>query len=114
MLYPIIISAEINIKESGVMESTIVGNSDGETISELLANIKYRYALRKQLDDEVKKIIDVEMQKATMEIMEGHKKTMRKMADDYKSTIRQVVEEEKVEIWKKAETLKKSMLQIGL
>jgi uncharacterized protein YdiU (UPF0061 family) len=96
------------------MESTIVGNSDGETISELLANIKYRYALRKQLDDEVKKIIDVEMQKATMEIMEEHRKIMSKMVQDYKSTIRQVVEEEKVEIWKKAETLKKSMLQIGL
>ena len=96
------------------MESIIVGNSDGETISELLANIKYRYALRKQLDDEVKKIIDVEMQKATMEIMEEHRKIMSKMVQDYKSTIRQVVEEEKVEIWKKAETIKKSMLQIGL
>ena len=96
------------------MESTIVGKPDGETISELVANTKYRYALRKQLDDEVKKIIDVEIQKATMEIMEEHKKTMRKMVEDYKSTIRQVVEEEKVEIWKKAETIKKSMLQIGL
>ena len=70
--------------------------------------------MRKQLDDEVKKIIDVEMQKATMEIMEEHRKTMRKLVEDYKSTIRQVVEEEKVEIWKKAETIKKSMLQIGL
>jgi hypothetical protein len=47
------------------MESILVGNSDGETISELLANIKYRYALRKQLDDEVKKIIDAGMQQAT-------------------------------------------------
>jgi hypothetical protein len=46
--------------------------------------------------------------------MEEHRKTMRKMVEDYKSTIRQVVEEEKVEIWKKAETIKKSMLQIGL
>ena len=96
------------------MESIIVGNSDGETISELLANIKYRYALRKQLDDEVKKIIDVEIQKATLEIMEEHRKTVSKMVEDYKSTIRQVVEEEKVEIWKKAETLKKTTLQFGL
>ena len=96
------------------MESTIVGNLDGETISELLANTKYRYALRKQFDDEVKKIIDVEMQKATMEIMEEHRKTMRKIVEDYKSTIRQVVEEEKVEIWKKAETIKKSMLKLRL
>ena len=96
------------------MESIIVGNSDGETISELLVNIKYRYALRKQLDDEVKKIIDVEIQKATLEIMEEHRKTVSKMVEDYKSTIRQVVEEEKVEIWKNAETLKKSMLLIGL
>ena len=96
------------------MESTIVGNSDGETISELLANIKYRYALKKQLDDEVKKIIDIEMQKPTMEIMEEHRKTMKKILEDYKSTIRQVVEEEKAEIWKKAETLKKAMLKLRL
>ena len=96
------------------MESTIVGNSDGETISELLANIKYRYALKKQLDDEVKKIIDAEMQQATLEIVEEHRKAMKKTIEDYKSTIRQVVEEEKVEIWRKAETLKKTTLQFGL
>ena len=96
------------------MESTIVDNSDGETISELLADIKYRYALRKQLDDEVKMIIDAEMQQATLEIMEAHRKAMKKTIEDYRSALHQVVEEEKVEIWRKAETLKQTTLQFGL
>ena len=96
------------------MESTIVGNSDGETISELLADIKYRYALRQQLDDEVKMIIDAEMQQATLEIIEEHRKAMKKTIEDYRSALHQVVEEEKVEIWRKAETLKKTTLQFGL
>ena len=96
------------------MESTIVGNSDGGTSSQLLANIKYRYALRKQLDNEVKKIIDAEMQQATHEIVEEHRKAMKKTIEDYRSALHQVVEEEKVEIWRKAETFKKTTLQFGL
>jgi len=96
------------------MESTIVGNSDGGTSSQLLANIKYRYALRKQLDNEVKKIIDAEMQQATLEIIEEHRKAMKKTIEDFRSALRQVVEEEKVEIWRKAETLKKTTLQFVL
>ena len=96
------------------MESTIVGNSDGGTSSQLLANIKYRYALRKQLDNEVKKIIDAEMQQATLEIIEEHRKAMKKTIEDFRSALRQIVEEEKVEIWRKAETLKKTTLQFVL
>jgi hypothetical protein len=34
--------------------------------------------------------------------------------EEYRSVIRQVVEDEKQEIWKKAETLKRSMLKLGL
>ena len=96
------------------MESTMVDNSDGKIISEIIANVKYRYELRKQLDDEVKKIIDVEMQKAVLEIVQEYKKATRQAIDDYRSALHQIVEEEKVEIWREAETLKKSTLQFGL
>jgi hypothetical protein len=39
---------------------------------------------------------------------------MKQIIEDYRSAIRQIVEEEKVEIWRKAETLKKSMLKLEL
>ena len=96
------------------MESTIDGNSDGKIISEIIANVKYKCELRKQLNDEVKKIIDVEMQKAVLEIGQEYKKATRQSIDDYKSAVHLVVEEEKVEIWRKAETLKKTTLHFGL
>ena len=75
---------------------------------------QYREAIRKQLNDEVKKIYDLEMQKATQELIEEHKKAMRQIVEEYRNAIRQIVEEEKEEIWKKAEALKKSMLKLGL
>jgi predicted house-cleaning noncanonical NTP pyrophosphatase (MazG superfamily) len=96
------------------MESTIIRNSDSKRLTASGDNVEYRKALRKQLDDEVKKIIDVEMQKATLEIMEEHKKAMRQTIEDYRFTIRQIVEEEKSEIWKKAVTIKKFTLQLGI
>jgi hypothetical protein len=35
------------------------------------------------------------------------------MVEEYKTLIREIVEEEKAEIWKKADALKKSMLGFG-
>ena len=75
---------------------------------------EYREAIRKQLNDEVKKIYDLEIQNAAQELIEEHKKAIRQVVEEYRSVIHQVVEEEKREIWKKAETLKKSMLKLGL
>jgi hypothetical protein len=75
---------------------------------------EYRGAIRKQLDDEVKKIIDLEMQKAIHELLEERKNSTRQMVEEYKTVIRQIVEEEKEEIRKKADTLRKSMLGFGL
>jgi ClpP class serine protease len=75
---------------------------------------EYREAIRKQLNDEVKKIYDLEIQNAAQELIEEHKKAIRQVVEEYRSTIRQIVDEEKKEIWKKAETLKKSMLKLGL
>ena len=76
--------------------------------------IEYREAVRKQLNDEVKKIIDLEMQRAAQELIEEHKKATRQVIEEYRAAIHQIVQEEKEEIWKKAETLKKSILQLGL
>ena len=75
---------------------------------------EYREAIRKQLNDEVKKIDDLEIQNAAQELIEEHKKAIRQVVEEYRSAIRQIVEEEKGEIWKKAETLKKSMLKLGM
>ena len=75
---------------------------------------EYREAIRKQLNDEVKKIYVLEIQNAAQELIEEHKKAIRQVVEEYRSAIRQIVEEEKEEIWKKAETLKKSMLKLGL
>jgi len=75
---------------------------------------EYREAIRKQLNNEVKKIIDIEMQKAVQELIEVRKDSTRQMVEEYKTVIREIVEEEKKEIWKKADTLKKSMLGFGL
>ena len=75
---------------------------------------EYREAIRKQLNDEVKKIYDLEMQKAAQELIEEHKKAIRQIVEEYRSAIRQIVEEEKKEIWERAESLKNSMLKLGL
>jgi len=75
---------------------------------------EYREAIKKQLNNEVKQIYDLEIQNAAQELIEEHKKAIREVVEEYRSAIRQIVEEEKEEIWKKAETLKKSMLKLGL
>jgi uncharacterized protein YecA (UPF0149 family) len=77
-------------------------------------NDEYREVIRKQLNDEVKKIYDLEIQRAVQELMEENKKALKQIVEEYRSMIGQIVEEEKEEIWRKAETLKKSMLKLGL
>ena len=96
------------------MESKINRTSDSEKSRMPQDNDEYREAIRKQLNDEVKKIYDLEIQRAAQELMEENKKALKQIVEEYRSTIRQIVEEEKAEIWKKAETLKKSMLKLGL
>ena len=96
------------------MESKISHSSDSGKSTLVQDKDEYREAIRKQLNDEVKKIYDLEIQNAAQELIEEHKKAIREVVEEYRSAIRQIVEEEKEEIWKKAETLKKSMLKLGL
>ena len=77
-------------------------------------NVSFRDAIRKQLNEEVKKIIDLEMRKATQELIEEQRRATKQIVEEYRAAIRQAVDEEKKEIWKKAEALKQSMLQLGL
>jgi hypothetical protein len=96
------------------MEVKVNRNSDNGKITMAGDKTEYREAVRKQLNDEVRKIIDLEMQRAAQELIEEHKKATRQVVEEYRSAIQQIVQEEKEEIWKKADTLKKSILQLGL
>ena len=96
------------------MESKIARPADSVKGTMVEEKDEYREAIRKQLNDEVKKIYDLEIQSAAQELIEEHKKAIRQVVEEYRTAIRQIVEEEKGEIWKKAETLKKSMLKLGL
>jgi F0F1-type ATP synthase membrane subunit b/b' len=96
------------------MESKIKSASDNGKTNMVEEKDEYREAIRKQLNDEVKNIYDREIQSAIQELIEEHKKAIRQVVEEYRSVIRQVVEDEKQEIWKKAETLKRSMLKLGL
>jgi hypothetical protein len=96
------------------MESRAIRNPDSGKLTKVGDEADYREAVRKQLNEEVRKIIDLEMQKAAQELMEEHKKATRQVVEEYRAAIHQIVQEEKEEIWKKAETLKKSILQLGL
>jgi len=97
------------------MESKISRTPDnGKNTIGVEAKDEYREAIRKQLNDEVKKMYDLEMQSAAQILIEEHKKAIKQVVDVYRSAIHQIVEEEKEEIWKKAEALKKSMLKLGL
>ena len=75
---------------------------------------EYREAVRKQLNDEVKKIVDIEIQKAVQELIEERRNATKQVVEEYRTLIHQIVREEKEEIWKKAEMFKKSILQLGL
>jgi TRAP-type C4-dicarboxylate transport system substrate-binding protein len=96
------------------METKVGGTSDSGKLPLSDDGTGFREAIRKQLNDEVRKIIDVEMRKAAQELIEEHRKATRQVVDEYRAAIHQIVEEEKEEIWKKADALKKSILQLGL
>jgi hypothetical protein len=75
---------------------------------------EYREAVRKQLNNEVKKIIDLDMQQAVYELLEERKNAIRQVGEEYRTLIQQIVREEKEEIWKKAEMFQKSLVHVGL
>jgi len=89
-------------------------NQDSGKLTAVGNNIEYREAVRNQLNDELKKVLVLEMQKATQELIEEHNKVTKQVVEEYRTTIQQIVQEEKEDIWKRMETLKESILQLGL
>jgi hypothetical protein len=77
-------------------------------------NDEYRENIKKVIDNEVKKAIDLEIQQAAKELIEEHKKATRQIIDEYRSIINQIVAEEKEAIAAKADQLKRSILKLGL
>jgi ClpP class serine protease len=96
------------------MESRKGRNPDSGKPLSITDDTEYREAIRNKLSNEIKVTMDLEMQKAAQELMEERKNAIKQVVEEYQALIHQIVEEEKAEIWKKAETLKKSMLQLGL
>lgn len=77
-------------------------------------NDEYRDNIRRIIDNEVRKTIDLEIQQAAQELIEEHKKATRQIIEEYRSIIQEIVQEEKEAIWNKADQLKRSILKLGL
>jgi hypothetical protein len=75
---------------------------------------QYRENIRHLMLDEVRKVLDEEIQKATQELLEEQRQAIKHILEEHKAAIRQVVEEEKKSIWEKAEMLRQSILKMGL
>ncbi len=96
------------------MDTTIDRKKDIKGAVAAASIDEYRENIRRLMLDEVRKIVDEEMQKASQELLEEQRKAIRYILDEHKAAIRQVVEEEKKSIWEKAEMLRQSILKMGL
>jgi hypothetical protein len=107
------IKGSIRILKGEVMDATADRKKDTK-IASVVSIDEYRENIRRLMLDEVRKIVDEEMQKASQELLEEQRKAIRYILDEHKAAIRQVVEEEKKSIWEKAEMLRQSILKMGL
>ena len=84
---------------------TSFGKKEKQMASRTMTNSKeeYRESIKKLIDTAVKDALDEEMHKATQELLE-----------EQRATLRQIVDEEKKAIWERAEELKESVLKLGL
>jgi len=96
------------------MESRGARTTDSVKQTPTSTKDEYREGVRKLIDDEVRKAVDLEMQKAAQELIEEHKKATRQILEEYRVAIQEIVKEEKEQIWARAEQLKRSILQLGL
>ena len=75
---------------------------------------EYRTAVKNLIDKELGDIVDEEIRKAALELIEEQRKAIREMVDEHKLIIRQVVEEEKAAIRARVEELRRSITRLGL
>jgi adenylosuccinate synthase len=85
-------------------------NSNNGKFSMADDEIEYREAIRNQITREVRKITDLEKQKAVQTLMEEQSKAMHQIIEEYTNAIRYVAQKEKEEIWRKAKAFKKSFV----
>jgi hypothetical protein len=74
----------------------------------------YRAAVKNLIDKELGGIVDEEIRKAALELMEEQRKAIRAVVDEHKLIIRQVVEEEKAAISARVEELRRSIIRLGM
>jgi uncharacterized membrane protein len=75
---------------------------------------KYRENIRKLMQDSLQSALDQETQKATQELLEEQRKAIRQILEEHKIILRQIVDEEKKNIWERADSLRQSILKMGL
>jgi polyhydroxyalkanoate synthesis regulator phasin len=75
---------------------------------------EYREAVKRLIQTEIGNIIDEEIRKAALELLEEQKKAIRQVVEEHRLAIRQAVEEEKKAIWARVEELRRSILKLGL
>lgn len=96
------------------MESVVDRKKDSKGNMASTSMDEYREKIRKMMYDQIRIVLDEELQKVAQELQEEQRKAIKYILDEHKAAIRQVVEEEKKSIWEKAEMLRQSILKMGL
>jgi hypothetical protein len=98
------------------MDTTVDRKKESRLPDDIGANNlrEYRENIRRVMYDELRKVLDEEIQKAAQELQEEQRKAIRQILEEHKAAIRQVLDEEKKSIWEKAELLRQSILKFGL
>jgi hypothetical protein len=85
---------------------------DGMETQPLPKNDEYRANIKRIIDNEVKKAIELEIQQAAKELIEEHRNLTRNILEEYRSLIHEIVREEKETMAMKAEELKRAILKL--
>jgi hypothetical protein len=96
------------------VEATVDSRKVGNKVQAASNTEEYRETIKRLFDAEVRKILDEEIRKGAQELVEEQRKAVKQIIEEHKAAIRQVVEEEKKTIWEKAESLRNSILKLGL
>jgi dsDNA-binding SOS-regulon protein len=97
-----------------MMDTVIDRKKDNRSAVAPTSLDEYRDKIRKLMYDEIRKVLDEELQRVSQELQEEQRKAIKFILEEHKAAIRQVVEEEKKSIWEKAEMLRQSILKMGL
>ena len=74
----------------------------------------YRNSVKQLIQKEVEPLVDEEIRKAALELVEEQRKAIREAVEEHKQVIKEVVEEEKHAIRARVEELKRSIIRLGI